>query len=170
MKPDSYSLEPGREIRALTVWQPWATLLCRKEKRWESRPWRPPDEAIGEEMAIHSARRWKSAQQHACKNDRAIRRGLINCERLPSNNTEADQMLPRGRVLCIMTLERVEPASYLRNNPGALSEPRVNVNLGDYSEGRFGWRFSVEYVYDTPPPVRGQQGIWKLTVPDDPGR
>jgi hypothetical protein len=121
-------------------------------------------------VAIHSARRWKSDQRNLLENDPAIRRALICCERLPENNSERDQMLPTGRVLCIMSLDRVEPTEYLRERGGDLEAPRVNLGLGDYSEGRYGWRFSVEYVYDVPPPTRGQQRLWDWTVAPDSGR
>jgi len=169
MKLNEYELDPGRTVKALTVWQPWATLLCRKEKRWETRSWEPPEDVVGQEVAIHSARRWRDEQLEACQNDPAIRRALINCERLPSKHAEADRLLPTGRVLCIMRLDRVRPAQYLRDNAGALHRPRVNVNLGDYSEGRYGWRFEVEYVYDVPPPTRGQQRLWEWAVAPDSG-
>lgn len=43
-------------MRALTITQPWASLLARGEKRVENRTWAPPEELIGDLVALHASR------------------------------------------------------------------------------------------------------------------
>lgn len=43
---------------ALTLTQPWASLVVLGEKRYETRSWRPPAARIGERIAIHAAAGW----------------------------------------------------------------------------------------------------------------
>jgi hypothetical protein len=53
--------EIGREyahvVLALTVRQPWATLIVRGRKDVENRSWRPPRRIIGQRIAVHAAAR-----------------------------------------------------------------------------------------------------------------
>jgi hypothetical protein len=43
-------------VRALTITQPWASLLARGDKRVENRTWAPPEELVGEQVALHASR------------------------------------------------------------------------------------------------------------------
>ena len=43
-------------MRALTVWQPWASLIATGHKTVETRTWAPPQALIGERIAIHAAK------------------------------------------------------------------------------------------------------------------
>lgn len=42
---------------ALTLWQPWASLVALDIKTIETRSWRAPEKLIGERIAIHAAKR-----------------------------------------------------------------------------------------------------------------
>ena len=44
-------------MRALTVWQPWASLIAHGFKRYEFRRWRAPERFVGERIAIHAGSR-----------------------------------------------------------------------------------------------------------------
>jgi hypothetical protein len=41
-------------IQAITLWQPWASLIARGLKRYETRSWAPPASLIGKRLAIHA--------------------------------------------------------------------------------------------------------------------
>jgi len=45
-------------MRALTIWQPWATLIVLKKKPIENRNWPVPPSVIGQRVAIHGGRTW----------------------------------------------------------------------------------------------------------------
>lgn len=78
-------------MRALTVKQPWASLIASGEKRIENRTWRPPASLIGERIAIHAGAGWdKRGERHT-----TARRGE----------------LPQGSVVCTVIIDRVVEAS-----------------------------------------------------------
>lgn len=73
-------------MRAMTVKQPWASLIASGEKRIENRSWRPPAALIGERIAIHAGAGWdKSGEKHttARRGDlpqsRVVATAVIDC-------------------------------------------------------------------------------------------
>ena len=44
-------------MKALTIWQPWASLIMIGAKPWEFRHWRPPGWLIGQRLVIHAGAR-----------------------------------------------------------------------------------------------------------------
>ena len=44
-------------MKAITLWQPWATLVATGLKEYETRSWAPPEDLIGRRLAIHAAKR-----------------------------------------------------------------------------------------------------------------
>lgn len=78
-------------MRALTVKQPWASLIASGVKRIENRSWRPPAALVGQRIAIHAGAGWdKRGERHT-----TARRGE----------------LPQGRVVCTAIIDRVVEAS-----------------------------------------------------------
>ena len=41
-------------MKALTLWEPWASAIVHGEKRIENRPWKPPASIRGQRFAIHA--------------------------------------------------------------------------------------------------------------------
>jgi hypothetical protein len=52
-------------MRALTIWQPWATLIVLGKKPVENRDWPAPQSVIGQRVAIHGGRTWDTEGAHA---------------------------------------------------------------------------------------------------------
>jgi hypothetical protein len=44
-------------MKALTIWQPWASLIMAGAKPWEWRGWKPPRSIIGQRIIIHAGAR-----------------------------------------------------------------------------------------------------------------
>ena len=44
-------------MKALTIWQPWASLIMAGAKPWEWRGWAPPRSLVGQRIAIHAGAR-----------------------------------------------------------------------------------------------------------------
>ena len=44
-------------MKALTIWQPWASLIMAGAKPYEFRGWRAPRSIIGQRIVIHAAAR-----------------------------------------------------------------------------------------------------------------
>jgi len=154
-----------RGMKALTIWQPWVSLIAAGKKQFGTRSWRPsPGQlAPGDLLAIHAAVRKPRWQEWSS----AISTALCDFEGggfVASVAEAAAEELPRGVVLAIcrvdgfyMTEDVVaRPACYMR--PGTDAE--LELALGDFSPGRFAWALKVIEVLDPPIPAQGRQRLW----------
>ena len=41
-------------MKAISLWQPWASLMADGRKKIEARHWHPPAYLLGQELAIHA--------------------------------------------------------------------------------------------------------------------
>lgn len=139
-------------MRALTVWQPWASLLALGCKRIETRSWRQLMNP-GEVIAIHAAKReesimWGSPEDEA---RRAVARSLHPCA----------TTYPLGAVVALCTFRRVVGV----DAPDFTLLSVLERSLGDFSPGRYGWVIGELAAMQEPIPCKGAQRLW--TLPDD---
>jgi len=146
---------PTREIRALSLWQPWASLVALGLKSWETRGW-----ATGYRgpLLIHAARCWEPEQARFL--DRVI-------ERLSGTELEIlGDVLPTGAFLAIADLAECRPTSRLAAYRTAAGRAWVaelsdfEREAGDFSVHRFGWLLRNVVRFPVPIPGPGQQGLW----------
>jgi len=175
-------------MMAVTLWQPYASLIAAGVKRFETRSRRPPRSCIGSgvKLAIHAAKA----------------EGMIPCQ-LQSHTVEAINRavgsnwmaLPRSRVMCVTTVRaayestgeirrvngkilltvrqdpggRVDRRGRLINPPGAkmIEMRRLEIELpgdeywlGNFGPDRWLWDLRVEHVFANPPPAKGHQFVW----------
>lgn len=166
-------------MKALTIWQPWASLIMIGAKPYEFRGWAPPKWLVGQRLAIHAgARPVKEAEI----------RSLIRA--LKGDPLFSNPCLHRH--IALPFLERVldglkRPASdlFAPDAPGGLTLPRSHVlgtaivgapkrgdacaaefgeDAGNDSdrEGTFNWGWPLSEIRPLEPPVeaRGAQGLW----------
>ncbi len=136
-------------MKAITLWQPWASLILYGFKRFETRGWEPPRSFIGQRIAIHAARRpfnpARDVDAATCQDmNRALaRHGLVWSD------------LPRGAIVCTAVLANAVQAGRDEEAPD---------RFGDYSEGRWVWHLVDILPVDPPVAFQGRQG-W-FDVPD----
>lgn len=82
-------------MKALTLTEPWATLMMLQEKRIETRSWKLPNNIIGQEVAIHSAKGFPGWAKDMLDYP-------IFKESLRPNGIYQYPELNRGHVLCIV--------------------------------------------------------------------
>ena len=125
-------------MKALTLYQPWASLVAARAKRNETRSWgtryRGP-------LAIHAGMK---------KMDRVWSVDELERAGLASGN------LPFGAIVCIAKLIDCVPAARVR-----ASVSSTELNFGNYSDGRWVWILEVTEAFATPVPARGRQGLWE---------
>lgn len=134
-------------MKALTLTQPWAQLVIEGRKVFETRSWRT---AWHGRLAIHAGKGWTA-------DDRAFAREL-------GYDPEA---LARGAVLGEAVLIRCQGAEDLRlylRSKGARGASELE--LGDYSDGRWAWLLAHPMAYAEPIPARGALGLWDWAKPD----
>lgn len=173
-------------MKAISLWQPWASLIACGAKPYETRSWAPPIDLIGRTIAIHAAKKIdKEAARFAEEicygqhghglDDRleASWGGDLTSDRLMGRF--GNTIMPIGCVVCTATLKGAfqlgetlggKIASVIRVRSD-LPMPRggfaVEVDeFGDYAAGRWAWLLSD--VKPTIPlsPARGAQGFFEL--------
>lgn len=131
-----------RPIRALSLTQPWASLVVAGHKRWETRSWRTDYRGP---VAIHAA---KGQDVHA--------RGVEQQAR--SLRLVWAGALPRGQVIGVVTLLDCVPVEDVREQL-----PASQTRFGDFTDGRYAWKFTVPVWLGKPFELRGRLGLWRLS-------
>ncbi len=144
-------------MKALTMTQPWATLVAIGANVIETRDW--PTRYRGS-FAIHAAKGF-SADARALCNKKPFRDALAG-----AGYPSADA-LPRGAVVALVNLE-----SLLECGPSTLKEIRARAkrgelplheaDFGDFSDRRYGFVLSDVRRVEPPVPARGMLGFWEL--------
>lgn len=134
-------------MKALTLTQPWATLVVQGSKRQETRQW---NTRYRGPLAIHAAKRFPPEAQVLCKADPYFRRALGGAD----YNT-----LPLGAVLGVVTLVNCYQVTDRHQTP--LDPER---SFGDYRLGRWVWVLEHPAQLVVPVPMRGELGLWDLDL------
>lgn len=143
-------------MNAISLWQPWASLVAERLKRWETRHWRPP---LRGDVAIHAAKRWGRDQREYCVwlLKRSSGFDWHDSERILIESLAREPVL--GAVVALVYLGDVEPSERLITRLDSRE-----ILLGDYGPGRFGWCLDPVRRLREPLPLRGRQGFWTLTA------
>ena len=127
-------------MKAVSLWQPWASAIPFGLKRIETRGWQTHYRGP---LAIHAAKRWTRDQIKAAGD-----KGLLNGPRLP-----------RGQVIATATLHSIYPSELL-----TVCVSPLERSWGDYDPERFGWLL-VDIRPCVPFDFKGAQGFFN--VPDE---
>lgn len=135
-------------MKAISLWQPWATLIVIGAKQYETRSWKPYPAMIGRRIAIHAAKKKDLDSLGLCLTE-PFRTCLVEAGLTIVGD------LPFGAVLGTAVITRAEKTHEIRD---VISEQERA--FGDYSYGRFAWRLDQIEKFDEPIPVNGAQGFW----------
>jgi activating signal cointegrator 1 len=117
-------------MKALTLTQPWATLVALEAKRLETRSWRT---SYRGPLAIHASKRMSKPASLLCWQE-PFRTALQAGGYKPENSTATNPFdLPLGAVIAVAVLIDIQPITF-ENQP---LEPEYS--FGDYTPGRFAW-------------------------------
>lgn len=136
-------------MNAITISQPYASLIADGKKFVENRTWLPPDSALGKDIAIHAGKgtQYLTRQQLA--------------------------EYPHGCIVAVATLAFcLSKQSILEH---AISQPDAaaltsgltwnQLFLHEHTEGPFCWVLTNIRKMDPPFPTTGRQGLWRFTSP-----
>lgn len=170
-------------MKALTIWQPWASLLAYGAKKYETRSWSTKYRGP---IAIHAATikvpqvLKKLFPYDECDGMAksafldAVAKGLCGVY-TTEELMETLNALPTGAVVATANLigchKMRSPSGFrllkygdtpfIRREDGRTSMPdKVEIALGDWKPGRWAWEFSDMRLID-PIPTKGKQGLWK---------
>ena len=133
-------------IKALTIWQPWATLLVGGPKKYETRSWAT---SYRGPIAIHAAKRAPDLVKK-------IIPPLVLEYIMRHLGGRSLEELPTGSIIGMAELVACHPIDDMFLSSLCEGEER----LGDYALGRYAWEFKDMHALEAPIPARGGQRIW----------
>ena len=138
-------------MRALTLFEPWATLCVVGKKQLETRSWGTPYRGP---LAIHASKTFP-----------VWCRELYHKEPYKSALSGALPALAVNQLGCI--IGTVELVACYPTNPSMwpLEYSKQEEAFGDFTHGRVMWQLTNPRRLERPIPCRGYQGIW--TVPPE---
>lgn len=146
-------------MRAISLWQPFASLIAAGAKPFETRSWAPPLRLIGTRIAVHAAARKPTrGELDIIYHDVAEALGFCHWH----------LRVPYGAVVCTAVLSGAWQVSTCLLDRSILSsgESIKADAFGDYSLGRWCWRLTEIQPFKEPIPTRGAQGFWRWTAPE----
>jgi hypothetical protein len=138
-------------MKALTLTQPWATLMALQMKRIETRSW---STSYRGEFVVHAAKGFPKWAKETCEQE-PFKHAL---------GEYTAKTLPLSQGLCIVNLLGCFPTTRLGFDQMAFVhgvEPDLTeIAFGDYSENRYMWL--TDYVRPLPStgPVKGALSLW----------
>ena len=159
------------ELPAITLWQPYASLVAAKVKTEETRPVKPPDKYVGERIAIHAAKRKMRDSELTPE----LRLAASNIFRYQAT-TLTWHDVPYGAVVATAVITRAfKIVGHAGGIGGRMAHarpvfggeaPAVYLNAyGDFDIGRWVWQLRDIEPVDPPVPATGKQGWWKVELP-----
>ena len=147
---------------AITLHQPWATLIALGVKTVETRSWPAPERLLGQVIAIHAGRRVVRRPGHRIEGKLRDRVGR-----------DWSRAIPSGAVVATATLAGMAQVKYVDPMTGhavhddstevgcAVGRGRTSVDpWGDFSPGRWLWFLDDVAALPDPAPAVGRQGFW----------
>lgn len=140
----------SKDIMALTVCQPWASLLAVGAKLNETRNWRTDYRGP---LAVHSSKRFPLLDQALLKQQRffdALRHDYeLNAFGVPN--------LPCGAIIAIADLTDCLSTNDSANIPDQNSD---EFWFGDYTTERWVWKLENPRRLEVPVACKGSLGLW----------
>lgn len=132
--------------RALSLLQPWASLVVMGLKKIETRSWRT---AYRGPLLIHAS---------------LGRKGKVLATEAPFAKYIPDfDALPFGAIIGQVHLDDVVPVEQLFYSNEKLAALTLEEKaFGDYTKGRYAWLLTDARFFEEAIPVKGGLGIWKF--------
>lgn len=150
-------------MKALTLWQPWATAVAHLGKPVENRTWAPPSALLGKALAIHAGKRVD--KEALAELFEQMRDGVI--PRRPE--LLSTKVMPVGAVVAVARVsgwaqshELIPHLDEKRSFQGITAAQANEVWASPWWCGPFGWVFGRVLALPEPVPCSGAQGLWTL--------
>ncbi|HAE59348.1 MAG TPA: 2-oxoglutarate dehydrogenase E1 [Anaerolineae bacterium] len=147
-------------MKALTLTQPWATLVAIGAKQIETRSW---NTSYRGPLAIHAAKGWPTSAKDICFEEPFV-------SALEAANFMELDNLPRGVIVATCELVHIKKIDELTPFPACSAFARrkglwlLNARehaFGDYSMGRYMWLLDNVVMLPEPVPAKGALSLWE---------
>lgn len=168
-------------MKALSLTQPWATLVAIGAKHIETRSW---SSSFRGRIAIHASKGFPKHARDFCQtnvvSNACVKHqghwSTISClsEAGVARQNEIyrsygrDEMWPLGAIVAVAEITGCfqtpsEGSAWIERYGGfRLPPPEPERSFGDYSPNRFAWRFGNIRQLTTPIPCKGALGLWNV--------
>lgn len=129
---------------ALSLLQPWASLVVMDVKTIETRKWQTAHRGP---LLIHAGQR---------------KAGSVIAEELPIKKwTPSFRQLPFGAIIGQVNLVDIRPVESLHLSSSALATATLELNVfGDETLNKYAWIFEDAMLFNKPIPARGHLYLW----------
>ena len=133
-------------MKALTIQEPWASLLVDLYKKFETRDWKLNYRG---EMAIHSGKQSVHIEDYP-----------LGLEELLDDLeiTQDELKLTKQKIIAIATLKEI----YLMTEEFIEQQPYIERLTGVWEPGRYAWEFTNIKPLPQPILARGLPGLWEV--------
>lgn len=168
-------------MKALTVTQPWASLIAIGAKRIETRSWRS---SYRGPLAIHAAKGFQKEAKRLVYDDwkflapfdplrvAVLRKAGVALPPMESVRQIISGKLPLG---CIIAVCRISAILPIRNHMG-MDWPKIGLghteltdqeeHFGNYEHARYAWILEDIVALETPIPAKGALSLWEWDAGD----
>lgn len=144
-------------MKAISIWEPFATMVVKGFKVFETRTWPAPKSLIGQRIGIASTKSIRP-EQRAYFQDEEFQTNYQRLE-LP----ERIEDLRHGYMLGTVVLDSVE----LMTEEFMDEVSNEEQSYGFWEEGNYAWRLVSPIEFSQPFVIRGAQGFWDWRNPGD---
>ena len=146
-------------MKALSLTQPWATLVAIGAKRIETRTWSTSYRGL---VAIHAGKAPSSDARNTVYADSVLK--VLNEARIHVGRDGSE--LPTGVIVAVGILASVEPTENLTNRARGIEALSPHeFEFGNFAPRRFGWLLTDVQRFREPIACTGALGVW--TVPPE---
>lgn len=137
-------------MKVISIWQPFASLIVKGCKVFETRSWAAPASIIGMNIGIASTKVITAGQRAHCADEDF--KEFYDALGLPSF-----EKLPLGYLLGTVRVDSVELMT-----PEFMDEvSNEEKAYGWWSEGYYAWRLTDPVEFTHPIPIKGAQGLYE---------
>ncbi|MFH1186297.1 MAG: ASCH domain-containing protein [Chloroflexota bacterium] len=157
-------------MKAISLWQPWASAIALGSKRIETRGWAT---AYRGPLAIHAAKLCIKSELRAYSHN-PIWKGALDLGSPLEPCQPLWESLPFGAIVAVVRLKQCYPTYAIAEHLLRERHKRpwdgdglcgwTEYSMGDFGPGRFGWLLADVRALPKPIPFRGAQGFFE--VPD----
>ena len=153
-------------MKAISLHQPWASLIAEGTKTIETRSWQPPKALIGQRIAIHAAKKLVDFGFVNHSGDEEFIKAVIAlCGRqaFPYGKVVATAVLKDAwQVVSVSDVVHTDgyPQVYGTRTPDVPGRTAKADPYGDFTLGRWLWFLADIERLDPPVPAVGHQGFW----------
>lgn len=164
--------DPRCNLKALSLWQPWASLIVWDLKRIETRSWWTSHRGP---LFIHAANRWEGDAARLCRLSRPFNWAMDRMGYARDEHDGRPPEMPFGAILgrvdvldCIPTsaVEIIPESTELgyRLHDGQTVITSAEAAYGDFGPERYAWLLANPVRFDTPIRWSGRQQLFDVAV------